>query len=215
MQPAAAHAPATKDRILDAAEKFFAVHGFDATSIRMIATAANVNLAAINYHFQSKEALLQAVYSRRVAPINERRLELLRQYIGTLGDWPLEPEPILEAFSQPVLEVIHQAPHIPMLMVRMIYFQDRETFRQIFESLFRSVGVEFLKALGRALPHLTEAQLFLRMQFFFGSFVQMMAARDAMASINNFGAIDQNQMVRQLIHYTSAGLRAPAVEIPR
>lgn len=220
MSPAPAHAPDTKDRILDTAEKFFALHGFDATSIRMIATAANVNLAAINYHFQSKEVLLKAVYERRVAPINERRIELLHQYIGRVGDWPFEPEPILEAFSQPVLEVLGQAPHIPLLMVRMFYLQDRETCRQIFESLLRPVAAEFLKALGRALPHLSPAQIFLRMQFFLGSFLQTMAAGDAMSALGKLAGLpdqrpDQSHMVRQLIHYTAAGLRAPALENPR
>ncbi|MCC6391972.1 MAG: helix-turn-helix transcriptional regulator, partial [Bryobacterales bacterium] len=72
--------PPTKDRILDAAELLFANHGFDATSLRMITAQASVNLAAVNYHFQSKEALLDATIARRAIPINRRRLELLASY---------------------------------------------------------------------------------------------------------------------------------------
>ena len=58
----------TKDRILDAAERLFASDGIEATSLRAITTEAGVNLAAVNYHFQSKEALVQAVIARRVGP---------------------------------------------------------------------------------------------------------------------------------------------------
>jgi AcrR family transcriptional regulator len=205
---------ATKDRILDAAELLFARHGFDAASIRMIASTARVNLAAINYHFQSKEALMHAVYARRVGPINERRIQLLHQYLGAVGDWPLEPEPILEAFSQPVIEVLEQFPHAPLLMVRMLYLQDRETFRQIFESLFQTVGMQYLQALSRALPHLSPNELFLRMQFFLGSFLHAMAGSEAMRTIasGRFQPPSQREMIRQLIHYTAAGLRASALE---
>ena len=55
--------PDTKERILDAAERLFAREGFHNTSLRAITGEADVNLAAVNYHFGSKEALLDAVIS--------------------------------------------------------------------------------------------------------------------------------------------------------
>ena len=67
----------TRYRILDTAESLFAEQGFSATSLRNITTAAGVNLAAVNYHFRSKEGLIEAVFARRVAPLNAERLELL------------------------------------------------------------------------------------------------------------------------------------------
>ncbi len=63
----------TKERILDAAEALFMEHGFEATSLRSITAAADVNLAAVNYHFGSKEELFQAVLTRRLDPMNQRR----------------------------------------------------------------------------------------------------------------------------------------------
>lgn len=213
--PSQAATLATKDRILDAAEILFAQHGFDAASMRMISSAAEVNLAAINYHFQSKEALMEAVYVRRVGPVNERRIELLNQYIMEAGGAPLTPERILEAFSQPVLEVFDQWPHISLLMVRVLYLQDRDSFRRIFTSLFQTVGAYFLRALVGALPHLTQEQIFLRMQYFLGSFLHIMASGDAMRSLSKgaFTPPSQSQMIRQLIHFTAAGMRAPALEM--
>ena len=60
--------PDTKERILDAAEQLFGEHGPSDTSLRAITAAAGVNLAAVNYHFGSKEKLIEAVLSRRLEP---------------------------------------------------------------------------------------------------------------------------------------------------
>ena len=75
---------ATKAKILDAAEALFMEHGFEATSLRSITAAAGVNLAAVNYHFGSKEELFQAVLTRRLDPMNRERLDLLT----ALGQFP-------------------------------------------------------------------------------------------------------------------------------
>src|SRR5579864_4688441 len=95
----------TKNRILNAAERLFAHDGFEATSLRAITTEANVNLAAVNYHFQSKDALVRAVIGRRMGPVNEKRIAMLDACEAGAGDGPLPLEPLLEAFLRPVLEI--------------------------------------------------------------------------------------------------------------
>src|SRR6202050_3273896 len=89
----------TKSRILDSAEKLFGLNGFEATSLRDITAEAQVNLAAVNYHFQSKESLIDAVIARRIEPVNRRRFEML----DAAGTNPTL-EQILEAFVAPVLD---------------------------------------------------------------------------------------------------------------
>ena len=59
----------TVERILDAAEILFAEKGFSETSLRLITSKAQVNLAAVNYHFGSKKSLIQAVFSRFLGPL--------------------------------------------------------------------------------------------------------------------------------------------------
>src|SRR5207253_96136 len=71
---------ATQEKILDAAEALFMEHGFEATSLRQITAAAGVNLAAVNYHFGSKEELFQAVLTRRLDPMNQERVALLTRF---------------------------------------------------------------------------------------------------------------------------------------
>mgnify|MGYP002144297989 CR=1 FL=1 len=64
----------TRERILDAAEHLFMTHGYDGTSMRQITGEAAVNLAAVNYHFGSKESLMQEVFRRRLDGLNEERM---------------------------------------------------------------------------------------------------------------------------------------------
>ena len=54
-------------------------HGFEATGLRSITAAAGVNLAAVNYHFGTKEELFESVLTRRLDPMNQERLQLLDQ----------------------------------------------------------------------------------------------------------------------------------------
>src|ERR1700743_947942 len=99
----------TKTRILDAAEKLFGLKGFEATSLRDITAEADVNLAAVNYHFQSKESLIDAVIARRLEPVNRPRLELL----AAAGPNPTV-EQIVEAFVGPVVQQ-DQSAMLPMM----------------------------------------------------------------------------------------------------
>src|SRR5256884_3847765 len=95
----------TKTRILDAAERLFVEHGFEATSLRQLTTAAGVNLAAVNYHFGSKEELFQAVLTRRLDPMNQERIELLEKVERDAGGRPLSCEKILFAMLIPALRL--------------------------------------------------------------------------------------------------------------
>src|SRR5271156_4839584 len=95
----------TKDRILDAAERLFARVGIEATSLRAITAEADANLASVNYYFQSKGALVQAVIVRRLGPITKRRLELLDACERSVGSGPLPIEQVLNAFFRPVVEI--------------------------------------------------------------------------------------------------------------
>lgn len=72
-----AHSPATHDRILDAAERLFAEHGVAGTSVRAITDQAQVNVAAVNYHFGSKENLVRSVIARRLSGLEAARAEAL------------------------------------------------------------------------------------------------------------------------------------------
>src|SRR5271154_6302809 len=96
----------TKTRLLDTAERLFAHHGIEATSLRTITAEAGVNLAAVNYHFQSKEALLHAVIARRLDPMNQRRLAMLDACEAAAGNGLLPLDQVLDALLRPVVEMV-------------------------------------------------------------------------------------------------------------
>src|SRR5512147_2104431 len=88
----------TQLRILDAAEELFMQHGFEGASMRMLTTRAGVNLAAINYHFGSKDALIEAVFHRRLDTMNAERIAQLDRLEQEAAGAPLTAEAIIRAF---------------------------------------------------------------------------------------------------------------------
>ena len=90
----------TKERILHAAEDLFAQHGFAGTSLRQVTSRADVNIAAVNYHFGSKENLVHEVFKHRMDEMSEKRLSQLSK---VLEKDPKDLESILLAFIQPAL----------------------------------------------------------------------------------------------------------------
>lgn len=90
----------TKDRILGAAEELFAQHGFAGTSLRQLTTQADVNIAAVNYHFGSKENLVNEVFRRRMDEMTTARLQQLE---AAKRAHPGELTAVLAAFVEPAL----------------------------------------------------------------------------------------------------------------
>src|SRR5437660_3119973 len=95
----------TKTRILDAAERLFMEHGFEATSLRQLTSAAGVNLAAVNYHFGSKEDLFQAVLTRRLDAMNQERIDLLDRVEREAAGEPPQVEKVIFAMLVPALRL--------------------------------------------------------------------------------------------------------------
>ncbi|MEJ1959164.1 MAG: TetR/AcrR family transcriptional regulator [Nitrosomonadales bacterium] len=95
----------TRERILDAAERLFMEQGYEATSTRGVTSKAGVNLAAVNYHFGSKEALMQAVLQRRLEGINRERLRLLDEAEAKAEGRPLKPSLIVDCFFGTLLRI--------------------------------------------------------------------------------------------------------------
>ncbi|NWG13415.1 MAG: TetR/AcrR family transcriptional regulator, partial [Acidobacteria bacterium] len=167
----------TKHRILDAAERLFAERGFDAASLRAITAAAGVNLAAVNYHFRSKDELIRAVLARNMAPLNARRLELLDAFEARAQGRPVPVEHVVRALISPMLELKQSPGHanLPTLVGRM-YADPSPRTRQLFVDELGEISQRFRSALQRSLPHVPTADLYWRIGFMIGSTVITVAA---------------------------------------
>src|SRR5690349_17126320 len=148
---------ATKPRILDAAEALFMEHGFEATSLRLITAAAGVNLAAVNYHFGSKEELFQAVLTRRLDPMNQARVALLDRYEREVAPAALGCERILAALFVPALELARDPARGGANFLRLLgraYADPAPFIRQFLSAQYAPMIARFKDAFARALPQL-------------------------------------------------------------
>ncbi|HTS49631.1 MAG TPA: TetR/AcrR family transcriptional regulator [Bryobacteraceae bacterium] len=205
----------TKDRILDAAERLFARDGIEATSLRAMTAEAGVNLAAVNYHFQSKDALVRAVVARRVVPVNQRRLELLEACERAAGDGPLPLEEVLDAFVRPVVEIYgSHAREFTPLMGR-IYTEPAEFVEQMYKDHLEPVAKRFIRACERALPDLPHVELLWRLHFSIGALGHTMAAGHILRlfSEGQCDPSDVEETIRRLKGFMLAGLKAPVAEV--
>jgi len=201
----------TKDRILDAAEALFADRGLFETSMRAITRAADVNLAAANYHFGSKEALIQAVFARRAEALNNRRLEALAD---SRARGALDLEAVLDAYIRPALEMARdeKAGRYIRLLGR-VYTDPNSRAGQFLPRQYDATLEAFKPEFIRLLPQIDKTELYWRLHFLIGSLVYCMAGLDMMrlsSSCYLCDPADTEGMIRRLIAFVAGGLRAAA-----
>jgi AcrR family transcriptional regulator len=203
----------TKQRILDAAERLFAELGYDATSLRAITAAAEANLAAVNYHFQSKEELLRAVLARRMAPVNRERLEWLDRYEAECAGQPPQVGALVNILLRPLMVLggsETESVGFRTLFGRM-YAEPSRNIHKIFFAEMREIVIRFSQAFQRALPWLPREELYWRMHFMIGSFAHTLAGGVLLQSMSN-GLCDPHDLpsiTDRLVAFAVGGLTAP------
>jgi AcrR family transcriptional regulator len=192
--------PDTKSRILDAAEKLFALNGFKPTSLRDITAEAQVNLAAVNYHFQSKDSLIDAVIARRIEPVNRRRLQML----DALGpDATLEQ--VLTAFLAPVLELpVESVPLMGRMMSEPDMFMER-VYRKHLQPLAR----RFQDQLAKILPDLPAPERLWRLSFTAGVMTHVLTWSSVLPEMSGgmCNIADRQALLDRILAFAAAGFR--------
>ena len=201
----------TKDRLLDAAERLFAQQGIEATSLRVITREAGVNLAAVNYHFQSKEALMHAVIARRVGPINEKRLAMLDSCEAAAGDGPLPIDQLIDCLLRPMFEMLSGPAKEFAPMMSRIFTESSDLTEKVFRKHMAHVLARFFPALERALPHLPRTELLWRMQFMMGAVAHTIGGARVLQVLSGgmCDASDVEGTIQRLEAFLLAGLLAP------
>jgi AcrR family transcriptional regulator len=220
----------TRERILDVAERQFMAHGYEGTSMRMITSAAEVNLAAVNYHFGSKEALLREVFRRRLTWLNHERLSALDALEAQAEGAPLKPSQVLEAFFGTLLRMGEDESLGGMTFLRLLgrtLTEPAEFIRTFFAGEYAEVIDRYKLALFRALPDVPKAEIVWRLHFMLGAMSYAIAGTDVLQVVtgcelgdisgNGSGnspdsAQDGNEAKRlseRLMPFLLGGLRAP------
>ena len=205
-------AVATKERILDISERLFADSGFAKTSLRDITKEAGVNLAAVNYHFGSKEALLDAIFDRRFRPINDKRFAMLDEFEGSAGgDGPIL-EDILLAFLGPPFHAWAEMGECIQKFLKLagqIHSETNVEIRAAFIGQFDVVFERFTGALANALPNLAPGEVARRMHLVVGAMAHTMIWGEEIMSRAPHAPHDPNQLLDSLISFAAAGMSAP------
>ncbi len=204
----------TRTKILDTAERLFAVDGFASTSLRAITREAKVNLAAVNYHFGSKSRLIEEVLSRLATPLNKERLRLLDEAEARAGDGPPKLDAVLAAFFGPPIRTRTDPRYADNLLVRLLgraHADPREEVQQVLRRLFSEPFLRFGAALRRCLPHLAAEEIFWRMHFGVGGMVFSIAIPEAPPRLAGIGdkTPDPAILLERLVVFVKAGLMAP------
>jgi AcrR family transcriptional regulator len=201
-----------KLKLVEAAEKLFAERGFDVVSVRDITQAAGGNVAAINYHFGSRDGLVAVVMHRYMTPVNEERLARLESAEKNWGSKPVPVEEVLDAFVRPLITQINKSEMSEKLFCKLI--------GRIFNSQCNGVPVEiegqyavlisrFTKVLSKSLPSLTTEELVWRLHFVAGAMIHMLTHGEALQRVSQgaAGTPEMNVTLSRFLHFAVGGLR--------
>ena len=206
----------TKTLILDAAEVLFVEKGFEGTSLRSVVAKANVNIAAVHYHFGSKESLIQAVLARRLEPINRERLERLAALKKDTPKGELQLEDVLRALFEPALRMAGCGAPGSNDIVRLIgriFSEPSHSLQMFLRDRFREVFDNFTLAFREILTDLPDIDFFWRIHFMMGAMCHTLCDRERPVILSG-GVCDvefKDEVLEQLVVFVAGGLRAQSV----
>ncbi len=212
----------TRARILDAAERLFMAHGLEATTLRMITTEAQANIAAVNYHFGSKEALIEELFRRRLTWLNEQRLAELDRLEAAAGAEPVKPRLIVEAFFGVAIRMATDAEGGGRNFMRLLsrtYTEPAEFVKNFLAEEYAEVLARFKAAFFKALPDVPQEEFLWRFHFMLGAMSYAVSGADAVNVVGEgklefVHAGDTDALYARLMSFLIGGLRAPLPEAP-
>lgn len=198
--------------MLEAAEELFADGGFDAVSVRDITTKAEANVAAVNYHFGSREDLIAAVIVRYMQPMNLERLARLDALEAKHGAKAAPLEEVIDALMRPFMTQVRRSELNEKLFMKLMarMAADRNgNMPVLVEDQFRKVMERFVRAFGKCLPHLGAEELLWRLHFTLGAMLHGMTYADRLAMLTNgaSGTPTVEAILARLIRFAAAGMR--------
>ena len=207
---------AIHDKILGAAEVLFAQSGFDGATLRQITQMAEVNLAAVNYHFGDKEALFGEILIRRLRPINESRLTGLQEAERVAGGEPVPLAVIIELLVRPVFELgrdtVGGGSHALRIIGRCLT-EPQPFMAELLSKEFHPVIARFGQATRRHVPALTPEDFLWRLNFVVGALHHTLATMHTMKSLTRGICRDDDHegVQRRFIMFAVATFNSPAI----
>ena len=204
-----------RERLLDTAERLFSERGFEATSVRDLASAAGCNVASVNYYFGSKERLYEEVFRRHFIPMTDVRVASIDKVMTESNGRP-ELEVLLKAFADAFIEPLAdeaRASRFMKLMVREMI--DNHLPSDLF---VKDVIIPTLSAmrtgLVKACPGLDESKVPLIVHSIVGQLVQAVHSERMLGQARDTDVprFPLAAVIDHIVKFSAAGIRAYAGE---
>jgi AcrR family transcriptional regulator len=198
-----------KRKLFDAATQLLAEHGFDAVSVRDVTRLTGANIAAVNYHFGSRDGLLALVMMRHLVPLSEERLARLDALERKWAGKSVPLEEIVDAFVRPLLTQVRKSELSDLLHYRLlgrILAQGMEDLPDGVRDLVVRVSDRFKRTLAKALPKLGADDLAWRMHFMSGGVVHFLIHSEK-GALPGLPATGMEAVIGKFIRFAVAGLR--------
>ena len=206
----------TKDKILNSAEILFAEHGFSETSLRIITSVADVNLAAVNYHFGSKKVLIQAVIDRYFITFTE----YLENEFSNLNSSKkqLTTQNLLQSLVIPILQLNKLRPDGAATFMRLLgraYTESQGHLKVFLTEKYGYLLAQFTALVHIANPELNNREMFWRLHFMLGTLVFALAGHQALAEIAEADLqeqVDTKRILDHLIPFLTAAMQPSSIK---
>jgi AcrR family transcriptional regulator len=199
----------TKEQIISVAKRLFAERGFAGTTLRNVIGEADVNLAAVHYHFGSKEELFRAVVEQFARPIVEQELVMLKQ-LQAGGQVPTV-EAVLTVLLKPCLEFVAQDKEFLLVHTQFMgrCWAEPEPLKSIVEGEFAASMEAFLDVLQRVLPEQSRSEIAWKFDLVIAALVRVQSeAGQPLALLQNTDPESVRVAIEQLVKFLSPGMRS-------
>ena len=199
----------TKDLILDAAEKLFAVRGFYGVSIRQITTEADVDPALASYHFGKKKDIFEAVMLRRAEILNRERIQMLDDCIRRAQPNPAPLHEIIDAFTHALLNRSNKggAGWKSYFAIIAQINNHPELGGVIMTQYFDPLAKKFLAAIHATMPNSSLEDLYWCYHFLSGALTLTFSGTDRISNLSDglCPASDLDAVHERLVPFITAG----------
>lgn len=203
-----------KLKLVEAAESLFAEKGFEAVAVREITTAAGANIAAVNYHFGSREGLVALVMRRHLTPMNDERLLRLDAAERQWGSKAVPIEEVLDAFARPLINRITASSGLSEKLfgrlIGRIFAAQSEGMPPELEAQCNGLIDRFSKALAKSLPGVPPEDVAWRLHFIRGGLIHLLTHAELVQ--RGSGAPGMDAVMSRFLRFAAAGLREGRTE---
>lgn len=202
----------SRERIIDAAERLFADHGYAGCSFRMISKASGINQGLLHYHFASKQNLFSEIFLRYAGKVTERRMALLDAAETAAGDGPVAIETVVRCFVEPPLRLLQTGPsgQAGVRIHSQLRHEPSSFALDLRRRAFGRSTRRFVHAMRLACPHLAAETVYWRFNFMVGCYLVVVSQSGRIEDISGGACSSQDidGAVAQIVSFLVAGFSA-------